>query len=562
MASIETALRLLESGCWRQAEAESRVVSTAAPDDPHARLLTGLAIAAMGEAERAAPVLTAVAAARPEADHPCDDLLALRPALPAALAARQFRACLELAPSDHRLRRAFARFLLDADDPAAAEALLADMPGDAAAHHLKGLARADQQRYPLAISSFKIAVALNPLAAASWSNLGIVLKIEGDLQKAIGAHDRAVTLEPGNPRFRMNRAVALLQAGLWEQAWQDYEYRMDLAAAPLLDRSRVLPSLSDGVRLAGQTVLALHDQGFGDTLQFMRYLPLLADLGARVVACVPPELARVVRLVPGVAEVVCDRGDLPPHDFMCPMDSLPRVFGTTLGTIPPVPDIDWPFAASSHHGPACPGHLSPQVLAGVARTSRAMTREARAMTREARTITVGDAGAPLRPARRIGLVWAGQARPSEPRFAPLDRRRSAGLAAFAPLAALSGVEFVSLQMGPAARQPAPSGLVLTDPMAGVTDFLDTAAIIAGLDAVVSVDTSVVHLAGLVGTPVMLLDRYDGCWRWLHGRSDSPWYPRLRIFRQEQPGDWSVPMARIAAALAAETVFSEIVTDLA
>ena len=130
------------------------------------------------------------------------------------------------------------------------------------------------------------------------------------------------------------------------------------------------------------------------------------------------------------------------------------------------------------------------------------------------------------------------------------------------MAALSGVAFVSLQMGPAAREVPPPGLVLENAMAAVTDFLDTAEIIAGLDAVVSVDTSVVHLAGLVGTPVLLLDRYDGCWRWLHGRSDSPWYPRLRIFRQEQPGDWSNPMARIAAALDAGTAFGEIVTELA
>ena len=157
---------------------------------------------------------------------------------------------------------------------------------------------------------------------------------------------------------------------------------------------------------------------------------------------------------------------------------------------------------------------------------------------------------------------AGQARPTAPGFRTLDRRRSAGLAAFAPLADVPGVSFVSLQAGPPARQPAPAGLVLEDAMAGVSDFLDTAAIVATLDAVVSVDTSVVHLAGLMGKPVLLLDRYDGCWRWLHGRSDSPWYPRLRIFRQDNPGDWAAPMARIAAALDAGTVLSEIVTELA
>jgi Flp pilus assembly protein TadD len=508
---ISSALRLLEAGCWQQAEAAAQAARSADPGDLYAALLAGLAIAAMGEAERAAPIL--VAAARPEADHPCLDLAALKPALPRPLVARQFRACLDIAPTDNRLRRAFAGFLLDADDPAAAEAVLTGMPGDAAAHHLKGMARAELNRFASAISSFKIAVALHPSAAASWSNLGVVLKVEGQFPKAIAAHDRAVTLEPDNPQFRVNRAVAFLQMGAWERAWQDYEYRMDLAGAPAFDRSRMLPSLTEGVRLAGRTVLALHEDGFGDTLQFLRYLPLLAERGARVIACVPPPLVRVMRLVPGVAEVVTPGGGLPPHDFVCPMFSLPRVFGTTLWTIPPVPDLGFE--------------------------------------------------APPRPpgaARRIGLVWAGQARPTAPGFRTLDRRRSAGLAAFAPLAEIPGVTFVSLQAGPPARQPAPSGLMLEDNMAGVTDFADTAAIIGTLDAVVSVDTSVVHLAGLLRKPVLLLDRYDGCWRWLHGRTDSPWYPHLRIFRQEEPGDWSEPMARVAAALATSAVASEFVAE--
>ena len=510
MASIErlaSAMRLLESGCWQQAEAAAQAALSADRGDPHAALLMGLAIAAMGEADRAAPVLAAVAAARPDADHPCLDLAALKPALPRALVARQFRACRVLSPSDNRLRRAFAAFLLDADDPEAAEAVLADMPGDAAAHHLKGMARAEQNRFASAISSFKIAVALNPAAAASWSNLGIVLKVEGQFEKAIAAHDHAVALSPDDPQFRVNRAVALLHVGAWERAWLDYEYRMDLPQARPFDRSRLMPSLSAGDSLTGRTILALHEDGFGDTLQFLRYLPRLADLGASVIACVPPVLARVMRLVPGVAEVVTDAGRLPPHDFVCPMFSLPRVFGTTVESIPPVPNL-------------------------------AFDAPRRTTTR--------------RP--RVGLVWAGQARPTLPGFRALDRRRSAGLAAFQPLAAVSGVTFVSLQAGPAARQPAPPGLVLEDAMAGVTDFADTAAIIAALDAVVSVDTSVVHLAGLLGKPVLLLDRYDGCWRWLHGRTDSPWYPRLRIFRQDDPGDWSGPMARVAAALDARTMF--------
>src|SRR4051812_25650153 len=244
MASTErlaSAMRLVESGRWQQAEASAQAMLAAQPDDPQAALVMGLAIAAMGEADRAAPVLARVAAARPDANHPCLDLAALTPPLPHALVVRQFHACLVLSPSDDRLRRSFAEYLLDSDDHAAVEAVLADMPGDAAAHHLKGMARAEQGRFPSAIGSFKIAVALDPAAAASWSNLGVVLKIEGQFQGAIAALDRAVALQPDNPQFRVNRVVALLQAGAWEQAWQDFECRLDLAETPAFDRARLMP---------------------------------------------------------------------------------------------------------------------------------------------------------------------------------------------------------------------------------------------------------------------------------------------------------------------------------
>jgi hypothetical protein len=337
----------------------------------------------------------------------------------------------------------------------------------------------------------------------------MVLKVEGHFPQSIEAHDRAVALAPADPRLRVNRAVALLKAGAWERAWNDYEARLELTDTPLVDPARLMKSLRPGDSLSGETILALHEDGFGDTLQFLRYLPLLAARGARVVALVPPALARVMRGVPGVAAVVSDRRRLPAHDFVCPMFSLPRVFGTTVATIPPVPMLAMDQALMRQWARRPPGGKL-----------------------------------------RVGLVWAGQARPSLPGFGTLDRRRSCGLAAFAPLFGVAGASFVSLQAGPAARQPRPTGFELADPMQDVTDFADTAAIIAGLDLVVSVDTSVVHLAGLVGKPVFLLDRYDGCWRWLSGRDDSPWYPALTIFRQERPDDWSGAMARAAVSLQA------------
>lgn len=516
MASPELlaiATRLLSSGAWHEAETAACAAMVEDPANPQPALLLGLAIAAMGEDARAAPVLVHVAALRPDGDHPCVDLAQFKPPLPRSLVARQFQACLRLDPSDVRLRLKFADFLLDMDRAAEAEKLLADGPDTTACHHLTGLARAEQSHFPAAINSFERAVALDPDAAASWSNLGMILKIEGRFTDAISAHDRAVSLAPGNPRFLVNRAVGLLKAGLWQRAWQDYEARLELTNAPAVDLTRLMPSLRPGDSLSDLTVLAVHEDGYGDTLQFLRYLPLLAECGARVVAFVPPPLGRVMRAVPGVADVVTDRRYIPAYDVVCPMFSLPRVFGTTLETIPPVP---------------------------------AMAFDPALMQRWAGRLPNGGL--------RAGIVWAGQARPSLPGFGTLDRRRSAGLAAFQPLFDVPGVSFVSLQAGPAARRPPPPGLVLTDPMPAVTDFADTAAIVAGLDVVISVDTSVVHLAGLLDKPVFLLDRYDGCWRWLTGRLDSPWYPRLTIFRQSRPEDWSHAMASAAASLEAMAMF--------
>jgi tetratricopeptide (TPR) repeat protein len=507
------AMRLLVSGAWLQSETAARAAMADDPNDPHAVLLLALAIASMGEVARAAPIMTELAASHPEAHHPCIEFARLNPPLPRSLVADQFHACLRLTPSDDRLRLGCAEFLLDTGQPAEAETILADGPDTAACHHLKGLVQAELNQFPAATASFEQAMALDPNAAASWSNLGMILKVEGRHDEAIAAHDRAIVLYPGNPRFRVNRAVALLMAGVWDRAWQDYESRLDLTHAPAIDRTRLMPSLRPGDNLQGMTILALHEDGFGDTLQFLRYLPLLAEHGAKVIACVPPSLARVMRAVPGVTEVVTDSRRLPPHDFVCPMFSLPRVFGTTIATIPPVP-ILVPDAELLRHWA---GRLPSEGL-------------------------------------RVGLVWAGQPRPSLPGFATVDARRSTGLAAFAPLFDLPGLTFVSLQAGMAARQVRPHGITLIDPMPYIDDFADTAAIIAGLDVVVSVDTSVVHLAGLVGKPVFMLDRYDGCWRWLSGRSDSPWYPALTIFRQAQPGDWAEVMSRVAAALEAMAMF--------
>ncbi|HEY1411353.1 MAG TPA: tetratricopeptide repeat protein, partial [Rhodopila sp.] len=220
---LGAALRLLSSGRWLDAEMAARRAMADDPDDPHAEMVAGLAVAAMGEVKRAAPILVSAAARRPGAAHPCAAFARLDPPLSRPLVERQFRACLQLTPADGQLRLDFAAFLLDTARADEAEAYLADVPGSAARHHLMGLIQAELGQFPAAIDCFERAAALAPDAGPTWSNLGMMLKVEGRFADAIAAHDRAVALEPDNHRYRVNRAVALLKMGAWEPAWRDYE---------------------------------------------------------------------------------------------------------------------------------------------------------------------------------------------------------------------------------------------------------------------------------------------------------------------------------------------------
>jgi len=430
--------------------------------------------------------------------------------------APQVRACLDLAPGDLRLRLLWADCLHRGGDlrgaVATLNALLEDAPETAAAHHRLGLLHAELGDIDAAIGHLLRAVMHDPQPALGWGNLGMLLKIQGRFEESLQAYDAALRRAPQDARLRINRVVALLQAGRFAEAWPDHAWRFALAEYTGLPLNELLPPLATQPDLAGRTVLLTHEAGYGDTLQFCRYVPLLTALGARIVLAVPPALQRLLGAQHWAAEVLQTNAGPPTYDWHCPMMSLPSVFGTTLETVPAA---------------------------------------IRYLIADRALVASWAARLPSALGLRVGLVWAGQARPWLPGFATVDTRRSTSLAQFAPFGAVEGVRFVSLQAdAPAAeaRDP-PAGLALHDPMSEVVDFADTAAIIANLDLVVSVDTSVAHLAGALGKPVFLLDRYDNCWRWLSGRADSPWYPTLRIFRQTMIGDWAPVMQQAAAALA-------------
>jgi ADP-heptose:LPS heptosyltransferase len=255
--------------------------------------------------------------------------------------------------------------------------------------------------------------------------------------------------------------------------------------------------------IVGKTILLYGEQGLGDTIQFSRFVPEVAARGARVVLEVQRSLVRLLEHLPGVTEVVAQGDDLPWFDLHCPLPSLPAVLGITLETLPAKP-----------------------YLAAAPERAVAWLQRVRAF-----------------PSLRVGLVWAGTT------SLGADARRSMELATLAPLAEVRGVTFLSLQKDRGTahilRSAAPRPHDFTPEL---SDFAETAALVEALDLVISVDTSVAHLAGAMGKPVWVLLRFDADWRWLRGREDSPWYPTARLFKQAAPGDWDSVISCVAAAL--------------
>jgi Flp pilus assembly protein TadD len=364
-----------------------------------------------------------------------------------------------------------------------------------------GMALFELDRFGPALELFRRAFRLAPQDARVVANLGNFLDFAGTLDLSLAAYEAAASLSPEDREIRSNHGMALLRAGRLEQGWPLFESRRRLRD-PVEDTGVPRLPAVDSVDLRGRRVLVFHEQGFGDSLQFSRYVPLLAERGAEVLLRMPPALALLGAGIEGVARLLA-ADELPALDFWSPMMSLPTVFGTTLDTIPArIPYL---------HPPAEALRRWQAALAGLARP-------------------------------RIGLVWAGSPRGG------LDRRRSVSFEVLRPLFRHRAA-FVSLQLGPAAAQWAPPpGAETLDPTAGLTDFAETAALVASLDLVITVDTSVAHVAGAVGTPVWVMSRFASCWRWLMRREDSPWYPSLRLFRQARPGDWSELVARVDVAL--------------
>jgi tetratricopeptide (TPR) repeat protein len=476
------------------------------PEYPEAYSNLGIALQAQGKLDEAAASYRQALAIRPDIPETQNNLgNALREQGRLEDAVACYHAAIALRPGfaeAHNGLGVALQKLWRPDEASACYRRAIDLrPDYSEAHNNLGTALQEQGQPDEAVASIRRALVLRPDFAEAHSSLGTALQEQRRLDEAIACFRRAIALNPDYPDAHTNLGMALLAQGDWTAGWQEYEWRWKTSDFVKTGRAFGQP-LWRGEAADGRTVLIHAEQGFGDTLQFCRYLPLVAARGLRVIVEAPGPLVRLLRSMPGVERVVQPGEALPDFDLHCPLLSLPLALGTTLATVPaavPYLQVDPAQAA-----------VWQARIAGLARSGP-----------------------------RIGLVWAG----SPGKVA--DVRRSLPPERLAPLFGLAGLHFFSLQKdGPAA----PGRFPLTDCMKEMTDFADTAALVVNLDLVISVDTAVAHLAGALGRPVWVLDRYDPCWRWLAGRRDSPWYPTLRIYRQPQPGDWEPVLAQVVRDL--------------
>jgi tetratricopeptide (TPR) repeat protein len=425
-----------------------------------------------------------------EALASCDRALALRPDFVEALSNR--------GSVLHDLKR------FD-DALASCDRALALRPHYADAHANRGGALHALKRFEEALASCDRAVALQPNLPKAYYNRGNALRMLCRFEEAVASYRRECAVRPDFAEAHYNEALCRLLLGDLRHGWDEHEWRWATKELGQGRRDFPQPLWTGGEEISGRTTLLHAEQGFGDIIQFCRYVPLAADRGARVILEVPPALHELMGSLRGAAEVVCSGQPLPAFDLHCPLLSAPRAFGTELANIPVA---------------------TPYLRAAEARTAHWNAR----------------LGPKTRP--RIGIAWSGyQAHKN-------DQNRSIALDAFLSIFAGLDVSLVSLQRevrdaDAAVLRQRSDVLHFGDEL---TNFAETAALISALDLVVSVDTGVAHLAGALAKPVWVLLPFIPDWRWLLDRDDSPWYPTARLFRQDATCAWDNVFARARAAL--------------
>ena len=384
--------------------------------------------------------------------------------------------------------------------------LLTVRPEHADAHNFLGILQARRRDFSEAINHFHTFLQLQPQRASGHHNIGVACADQNQTAEAIPHFDAALQLEPEHAEAHKGRAMALLKLGRFAEGWAEYEWRWRCKDLPPLRSSR---PLWDGSPLDGQTVMLHSEQGMGDTLQFIRYAPLVKQLGGTVIVACPAALVPLLRTCSGIDRLNSRRNVVPPHDLHIPLLSLPRVLRTELDNVP----CNVPYL-----------HADPMRVQ---------------FWRNELARLAGF---------RVGIVWQGNTKHLN------DHNRSIPLERFQVLAEAPGVHLVSLQVGKGSEQlqRIADRFQVTDLRRRIEGaYGETAAVIKNLDLVICCDTSVAHLAGALGVPVWVALPFSSDWRWLHDREDSPWYPTMRLFRQQQAGDWPELFARMAQALSLE-----------
>src|SRR5215471_9990339 len=406
-----------------------------------------------------------------------------------------------------RLNRGLALAGLGRHEDAIAdfEVASANPPISPAAHYNRGLSLFNLGRYAEAVAAYDRALLLAPDHVKALNNRGFALQVLNRHNEALASYSRALELQKDFADAHFNQAISLLTIGEFRRGFEKYEWRWRRTGMPTRRRSYGCPLWLGEYPLRGRTILLHAEQGLGDTIQFARYIGLLARAGARVVLEVQPQLKALLGQIEGVAAVVARGEALPAFDVHCPLGSLPLAFKTEPATIP---STDSYLAVNDAHIGKWRSRL--EALA--------------------------------RP--RVAVAWSGNAQHVN------DRNRSIALSRLAPLWSAGSVRFIGIQRE---LRGDDAELLTREPRVmqigtELDDFADTAAVVALVDLVITVDTSVAHLAGAMGRPVWILVPFSPDWRWTLAGESSRWYPTARLFRQPSLGDWDSVIERLRGEL--------------
>ena len=512
-ADLAAAATAFERGDLAAAEAACRRALALEPGDARALHYLGVTLVAMKRFAEAATYLRhAVEAAPDRADSHFALAFACASLDDLAGAIAHYREAVKLDPSHASAQMNLGSALLACDRFAEATTHLTRAvqlrPDYAPGYFNLGGLYVAMGRFAQAEAAHRRALELRPDYALALDGLAGALAGQGRYDEALQYYARALDLQPDSPDFRYGRSLTWLAQGRWREAWPDYEHRW---CCRELKGRRIKGEPWDGSPLGGRTILLYADQALGDTLQMVRYVPLVAQRGGRVTLAIQSALVPMLRDLPGVERLVDLSQPPPPFDVQAALMSLPYVFGTTPDNVP-----------------ASVPYLSADVD----------------LVEQWREQVAGLDGF------KVGLVWQGNAN-----FLP-GLRRSLSLAACEPLANLPGVRLISLQKGSGREQVA--AVAFADRILDLSSrldeesgpFMDTAAIMTQLDLVITCDTAAAHLAGALAVETWLALPAVAEWRWLLDRDDTPWYPTMRLFRQRQPGDWAEVFGSMAATLRA------------